>query len=72
MSLKDRTKKRLRWFIGGIVVLLIGGTGAYITRDRIIEHRAVAGRGCGVPPDIAQLDGDHPGNRARGRTRKPG
>jgi tetratricopeptide (TPR) repeat protein len=46
--LRERTKRRLRWFVIAMLMLGIGGAAAYFVRDRQLEQRAVAGRDEGL------------------------
>ena len=42
MLLRDRTKKRLRWFAATIVVIGCLGVVGYFVRDRHLENKARA------------------------------
>ncbi|HYO07776.1 MAG TPA: tetratricopeptide repeat protein [Tepidisphaeraceae bacterium] len=44
MSLRERTKKRLRWFSIALVIAGLLAAGGYALRERQLERRAVAGR----------------------------
>ena len=48
MSLRDRTKKRLRYFVVAVVLLGCAGVGAYVLRERHLESTTRAGRDEGL------------------------
>jgi predicted Zn-dependent protease len=48
MSLRDRTRKRLRWFVIGLVVLIVVGAAGYVLRNRQLDKRAIASRDAGL------------------------
>jgi hypothetical protein len=37
MSVRDRTKRRLRWFLVAVTLLGVAGAGGYVVRGRVLE-----------------------------------
>src|SRR4051812_26416122 len=48
MSFRDKTRRRLRWFLIGVVAVVCLGGGAYVARNRQLDARARAGRDEGL------------------------